>query len=139
MLKQQFNCRFSECSEQAAIIDLEQSVFKRDLATIYQNDKLINVTYLKYDDEIVGYLTYKDNEISYDIYMLAVSPKWRGQKIGTELLKTIQTKDIVLEVSSENEVAQKFYQSHGFKQVRVIKNYYNGTPGLFLHWRKNDC
>ncbi len=139
MLKQQFNCRFNECSDQAAIIDLEHSVFKRDLATIYQNDKLIDVTYLKYDDEIVGYLTYKDNEISYDIYMLAVSPKWRGQKIGTELLKTIQTKDIVLEVSSENEVAQKFYQSHGFKQVRVIKNYYNGTPGLFLHWRKNDC
>ncbi len=139
MLKQQFNCRFSDCSEQAAIVSLEQEVFKRDLANIYQNDQLINVTYLKYDNEVVGYLTYKDNEISYDIYMLAVSPKWRGQKIGTELLKTIQTKDIVLEVSSENQVAQKFYQSHGFKQVRIIKNYYNGTPGLFLHWRKNDC
>ncbi len=136
MLRQQFKFPLYNCKMLSAIIKLETEVFHRNLFEIYQNDQELQVIYIESDGELVGYVTYKEHEISYDIYMIAVAPNWQRQGIATELLTNFQNKDIILEVSQENKQACEFYLKNGFKKIKELKNYYHGTPGWFLIRRK---
>lgn len=116
------------------IINLERAEFKTDLREIYQGDSEIEIIYVKDEGQIVAYLTYKELDESFDIYMLMVVEEYRKQKIASELLKQLMYKNIILEVRISNEQAIKFYKKNGFKEIRKIKNYYdNHEAGLVMY------
>ncbi len=119
------------------IIALEGKVFGRDLDNIYQNDEEIMVIYQMDNEKIIGYITYKEHQESFDVYMIAVHPNYQKQGIATRLIAKLKNeqKNIILEVESTNVVAINLYYQQGFKTIRDLKNYYKGKPGLFLEWR----
>ena len=70
---------------------------------------------------------------------IAVDPKFRGIGVGRTLMEAIfkvacekNVDCLVLEVSTENERAIRFYKRNGFKIVRVIKNYYPWGEDAYL-------
>lgn len=65
---------------------------------------------------------------------IAVKIDKRNCKIGTKILqhlidisKELNCSSLTLEVNVENVPAIKLYESFGFKNVGIRKNYYNGT------------
>ncbi len=135
-----FKHKLTETKYFAEIITLENKVFGRDLANIYQSDEEIMVIYQVKGENLIGYMTYKDQQLSNDIYMIAVHPFHQKQGIASDLIVELQRekKNIILEVESANIPAINLYEQHGFCVVRELKNYYQGRPGLFLEWRYYD-
>lgn len=72
---------------------------------------------------------------SIDIVTFCVDPKYRGQGIGKKLLAEIvkfareNNCEIFLEVAEKNVVARNMYDSFGFKEISVRKNYYKFKDG----------
>ena len=69
------------------------------------------------------------------ITTLAVSPEYRGKKIGERLLQALLEEAYVmgatratLEVRERNVVAQNLYKKYGFRAAAIRKNYYSDNP-----------
>lgn len=80
-------------------------------------------------NEIVGYIM--NNPERREIDSIAVHPDQRRKGIGSMLLKRSynyfkekNADKIFIHVRKSNEIAQAFYEHHGFKKRRVIPNYY---------------
>ncbi|CCW34879.1 (SSU ribosomal protein S18P)-alanine acetyltransferase [Chthonomonas calidirosea] len=65
------------------------------------------------------------------ISILAVSPEWRGKKIGERLLCALLEEALrlkahcaMLEVRQSNLIAQNLYAKYGFRPVTLRPNYY---------------
>jgi len=81
----------------------------------------------------------KTNPQTIRIVMLAVTPDYRRQKIGTKLInqfiKEIQNqniKQIELEVRKDSTTAVKFYQNHQFKITDTIKKFYQNEEDAYI-------
>jgi len=91
----------------------------------------------EYEDEIIGFTLVKDGENFGEaptaiIYAIAVSPSYRSQGIGTQLVNAIanvlhqrQIKKLFLHVRVGNKKAIKFYQNTGFTEIQKIKEFYS--------------
>ena len=88
------------------------------------------------NNNIVAFLQYLVNYETIDIINIAVLPEYRREKIATKLINYISSNNninqILLEVRESNEVAIKFYENLGFKQLRIIKNYYYNENALSM-------
>ena len=93
-------------------------------------------------EEYIGHIyAYKAADQA-DIISFVIKEKFRKQNFGTLLFKVFMSnltiygvKDVFLEVSEKNIVAQKFYYRLGFKNVGYRKDYYkekNGKLGAYL-------
>ena len=68
---------------------------------------------------------------------------FQKQKLGRKFLEyilkyfeAIGIQEITLEVKKSNEIAIKLYESYGFKQVSIRKNYYpNGEDAYLMYLR----
>ena len=71
-----------------------------------------------------------------DIVTFCVDPQHRGEGIGKKLLAEVidfaqeNRCEIFLEVADKNYVARNLYESFGFKQISVRKNYYKFSDGV---------
>ena len=91
------------------------------------------------DNEIVGYLAIQKTLNELHILGIGVLENYRNQSIAKKLTKELisyfeisQFHKILLEVRQSNEVAINLYQSFGFIQYGVRKNYYvNEDAKLF--------
>ena len=84
---------------------------------------------------IIGITTANNNS---KILMLAVNKQNRKQKIGTDLIKKFEKQilhynidNIELEVRTDNIIAQKFYEKHGFKIVNKIPKFYQDGKNAY--------
>ncbi|MFT5561271.1 MAG: ribosomal protein S18 acetylase RimI-like enzyme [Candidatus Azotimanducaceae bacterium] len=77
-----------------------------------------------------------DTTSDFDLYWIAVSPKYQGQGLGRKLLLTTESfavaegaTQLVLETSSSDKYTptHKFYESLGYRQSASVENYY--APG----------
>ncbi len=109
------------------------------LKNIYKSDPLIQFYVIKNQDELIGYVSFKQYEDCYDIYNFLVTKKYQRQGYGTLLLKRLQHNDIYLEVNKNNDRAIKLYEKLSFKVVRTINNYYNdGSDAYVMHFRNHQ-
>ena len=122
---------------------LEKTVFTSawDSDTIKNKINIGEFLYWIYeqDNEIVGYLAIQKTLNDLHILGIGVLENYRNQSIAKKLTKELisyfeisQFHKILLEVRQSNEVAINLYQSFGFIQYGVRKNYYvNEDAKLF--------
>lgn len=93
------------------------------------------------DGEVVGYVLswFVADEIH--IVNLAVALSWRRRRIGTRLMQEICARGLrrglvmaTLEVRVRNEPAIRLYETLGFRQVAIRRNYYadNGEDAIVM-------
>ncbi len=83
------------------------------------------------EGQVIGYCGYWGVAGEGDIYNVAVKEEHRGQRVGylllTELLAIAKSRGITsltLEVRQSNEPAIRLYQSLGFEQTAIRKDFY---------------
>ena len=96
--------------------------------------KDVTSTYGVFDEgELVGFLLATVIADEAEIITFAVKPDYQGRGLGKSLLKNLlQNPDIekyFLEVSVENNIAGKLYESQGFQKVGIRKEYYATLDG----------
>ena len=93
----------------------------------------------KIDKEIVGFAGFIPILDEADISNIVVHKDFRGQKIGSLLLKSLidlayslNLKIMNLEVRKSNVSAIKLYEKFGFEVYGVRKNYYDNVENAIL-------
>lgn len=116
------------------IIRLETRTFSQNLESMYDADEDIMINYVKNSEgQLVGYISYKDLEVSYDIYMFAINEQFRNKGIASQLIQLLFDKSIILEVRESNEKAIKFYEKNGFSQIQRKTKYYQNEDALVYY------
>lgn len=84
------------------------------------------------DQEIIGYSGLWLMADEAEVINIAVSPKYQGKGVGSQLLeallsmaKSLNTIQVFLEVRVSNEAALALYKKHGFNELGRRKNYYH--------------
>ena len=127
------------------VLDIEKKVFfrpwthnqlKMDLSGFKDVENLVYVV----DDEVIGYVLGDFILDEFHLNNIAVKKEFQSNKIGRLLmenllyrLKNKKINKIYLEVSNNNTPAKKLYESIGFQQYSIRKNYYSkGEHALLL-------
>ena len=122
---------------------LEETLFTTSWDRVTINEKINRGEFLYWvyeqDDQIIGYLAIQKTLNDLHILGIGVLKDYRNQSIAKKLTQELisyfeisQFEKILLEVRESNEAATNLYQSFGFKQYGVRKNYYvNEDAKLF--------
>ncbi len=86
------------------------------------------IFFAKYNNEIVGVVSFINQKTFFELSKMAVTPKYRGLKIGKKLMdfcvqfaKNKQWKSITLYSNRKLIPAIKLYKKIGFKEVELEK------------------
>ncbi|MCA9116238.1 MAG: ribosomal protein S18-alanine N-acetyltransferase [Planctomycetaceae bacterium] len=86
------------------------------------------------EGRVVGFMIYELHKSRLRILNFAVCPSFRRQHVGEQMAQRLIDKlsqqrrnEIVLEVRETNLPAQLFFQSQGFRAVRVLRSHYDDT------------
>ena len=117
------------------------NVFKSELEN--GNSKYIVA---KIDKKIVGFAGFIPVLDEADISNIVVRKDFRGQKVGSLLLKglidlacSLDLKILNLEVRESNISAIKLYEKFGFEVCGIRKNYYDNVENAVLMIKTLDC
>ena len=89
------------------------------------------------EGDLAGYACYgatPGTDRTYDLYWIAVHPRYQGQGDGSRLLGEVERQRqargarlLVVETSSRDVYAptRGFYQNHGYEQVARVRDYYD--------------
>jgi len=122
---------------------LEETLFTTSWDRVTINEKINRGEFLYWvyeqDDQIIGYLAIQKTLNDLHILGIGVLKDYRNRSIAKKLTQELisyfeisQYEKIFLEVRESNEAATNLYQSFGFKQYGVRKNYYvNEDAKLF--------
>ncbi len=91
--------------------------------------------------DLIGQIRSLLNYTEMELCSIAVSHSYRRNGLGSLLLKEFEDRAIMnscrlctLEVSEGNRSARALYERHGFKQVRIVKDYYGaGRDAITMH------
>lgn len=122
----------------ASIMLLEWKLFGKDAWGFNTFEKYISSNkhsfpVIYYDNVLIGFgLSYLGTKKSpAHIYDLGIAKKFRGFGLGKKIINylvgesiKIKTKSIKLEVAKNNINAKSLYDSLGFKEYALLKNYY---------------
>lgn len=118
------------------IAELETELFNTNLEAIYSIDRKIKAIYVKTDDQLIGFLTFKRTDRNIEIYNFGIREQYRRQRIGSRMLNTMSAYNVSLEVRESNQVAIDFYKSQGFSESHIRKNYYGSEHAIVLERKK---
>ena len=126
-------CKISEVTEKdlPKINELENqlNLNKTKLNSFYQTLSNENFRFIKLvlEREIIGILQFSFNKNDCDIISIGVIKKYQKKGYGkhlVEYLKSLNLKNIFVEVSTNNINAIMFYYSLNFLKIGLRKNYY---------------
>lgn len=128
----------------AAVKFIEETCFKRGAypeEVLRSYGLLCHDTFLvaEHAGRVVGYALGEVRSKKAVLISLAVLPEFRRQGIGSKLWQELRqrmqakgVKVVRLHVRVSNEAAIKFYERHGFKKLRVERNYYANGEDAWL-------
>lgn len=103
-------------------------------------------SYLVYEEAgtVLGYCVLRILADEGEIQRIAVDPAFRRRGAGRKLMEAMAAlgrmkgvREVALEVRESNEGARKLYESYGFKQEAVRKEYYhNPTEDAIIMWNR---
>lgn len=139
------NMRISDLSLIAKydLIMLGETLGEDTIKRHIENNALMKyfVMETKEDRQFIGQVSLWIDEDKAQINNFYIVKNFQGKKLGRKFMdyvfdyfKSIQIKEITLEVRRSNEIAIKLYESYGFKQILVRNNYYpNGEDALLMY------
>lgn len=83
------------------------------------------------EETIRGYMFYEIHKYRLNVINFAVHPLFQRQNVGSEMVAKLVSKlgeqrnCIMMDVRETNVAAQLFFKHHGFKVIRVMRNYYD--------------
>jgi [ribosomal protein S18]-alanine N-acetyltransferase len=112
--------------------------FKKEI-----QNKLAKYLVAQVEDKVVGYIGAWFVIDEAHITNVAVSPEYRGQRIGDKIVKCFidecndnKINAMTLEVRVSNIVAQNLYKKYGFKLAGVRKEYYSDNKeDALIMWK----
>ena len=123
------------------VIDIEKKFFdgiefynKQSLINMLENKDVI-VIKASENNKVLGYLIayYLTDHI--DLYQIAVDRSSQRKHIASKLEEQLWCKKlpIYVEVSQSNTGAVAFYETNGYKIIKILNNYYeNNSPALLM-------
>ena len=126
-------CQISEVTlkDLPKINELENQLNLNETKSNFFNQTLSNENFkfvkLVFEKQIIGLLQFSLNKSDCDIISIGVAQKFQKMdhgKLLIEYLKSLNLKNIFVEVSSNNIDAIMFYYSLNFFKVGLRKNYY---------------
>ena len=126
-------CKVSEVTvkDLPKINELENQLNLNQTKLNFFNQTLSNKNFkfikLILDKEIIGLLQFSLNKSDCDIISIGISKKFQKMGYGkllVEYLKSLNLKNIFVEVSTNSRNAIKFYFSLNFFKIGLRKNYY---------------
>ena len=81
----------------------------------------------KCNNKIVGFCVVKKYGKRHHIMSIAILEEYRRKGIGMKLINKVKEDDnhkISLYVQSTNDIAIRFYKKNGFKNIKLLKDYY---------------
>ena len=127
-------CKISEVTvkDLSKINKLENQLNLNKTKLIFFNQILLNKNFefikLTSDNQIIGILQFSWNESDCDIISIGIIKKFQKMNYGKKLveyLKSLNFKNIYVEVSVNNDKAIMFYQRLNFLKIGLRKNYYS--------------
>lgn len=117
-------------------IRLNNFLLNNDIEKPINSPFSINVIYLE-KELVIGYLNYSIMYEKAEINNIYVLHDFRGQGIGSKLMKYLLEKckiceNITLEVRKNNDSAIQLYKKFGFKEVALREKYYNDIDGILM-------
>lgn len=110
------------------------SVFKSELESDSSHYLVV-----KYNSKIIGFAGIKVILPDADIMNIVVKKDFRNQGIGSLLLKelinlskSLNIKNLFLEVNEKNTPAISLYNKFGFKKISIRKNYYKNNNAIVM-------
>ncbi|NJQ07364.1 ribosomal protein S18-alanine N-acetyltransferase [Streptomyces lonarensis] len=92
------------------------------------------VVALAADGALAGYAGLAAAGDSADVQTIAAAPAFQGTGLGSRLLRDLLdaatafgSREVFLEVRTDNEPAQRLYRRYGFEPLGVRKNYYQAA------------
>ena len=132
--RQQINmCKISEVTikDLPIINDLENQLNLNKTKLNFFNQTLSNEKFkfikLVLEKQIIGFLQFSFNKSDCDIISIGVTQKFQKMghgKLLVEYLKSLNLKNIFVEVSTNNINAINFYHRLNFSKIGLRKNYY---------------
>lgn len=126
------------------IINLVDFIWTKD-QVIAAKENSYNYYYLLSDkNELIALINYQVISGEYDLELIVVDSKRRGQGIGRKLLENWLSEigdgsDVYLEVNAKNGHAHNLYLSVGFSEVGCRKNYYqDGGDAIMMKYEKRE-
>ncbi|AXH12796.1 GNAT family N-acetyltransferase [Halarcobacter bivalviorum] len=122
------------------LFEIENSLFKDDifalkLSSFYYHIKS-SIIYKVKIGETVGYILWLKRKNFFRLYSLAILDKYQGLGLASSLieysLKNLEKKPLQLEVRISNKKAIMLYKKFGFKEVKILKEYYKDEDGVLM-------
>ncbi len=135
----------AQLSQLDEIVEIENSSFKKPWKRSQLMDDIRNNTdsenwVFVQDEKVVGYIFGWIIQKEFHLHNISVHPNYLRKKIGQKLINHIisrvadqKVNVILLEVSVNNVSARKCYQSLGFVEVGLRKDYYSKGDDAILY------
>ncbi len=123
------------------LLEIENETFDKNSFPLSRRNfiyhiKKKHVLVVKIDSEIAGYLLFFTYQKNWRIYSIAISNEYRQKGLGTSLIVYLKdyavhkAQNLLLEVKTTNTQALQFYHSLGFKEIKILKDYYPDGDGF---------
>lgn len=103
---------------------------EKEIGELFNNQNTV-VAIAEEQGNTLGFVIFRLVIDSAEIITIAVTPKSRGQGLGSKLLKKMlenlkeeKAQTVHLEVAEDEGDVIRFYHKHGFQQINVRKAYY---------------
>lgn len=130
------------------VLEIENECFKqpytrKELEYEFNENPVNKIIVAESEGKVIGFIDFLITFNSSTIMQVAVTSKFRGQGIATQLLSEMEhsfpkeiddiVETITLEVRESNEAAKALYLKNGYELVVVKKNYYkDGENALYM-------
>lgn len=130
------------------VLEIENECFKqpytrKELEYEFNENPVNKIIVAESEGKIIGFIDFLITFNSSTIMQVAVTDKFRGQGIATQLMSEMEhsfpkeiddvVESITLEVRESNEAAKALYLKNGYELVVVKKNYYkDGENALYM-------